>query len=89
MTPEQCRAARALLGWSQDQLAQVSQVHKSVITLFELGERPPYDRTLDDLRDAFEGAGVIFVEGNGDGPRVRLRKGDRVIRATWDSPPKR
>ena len=41
MTPEQCRAARALLGWSQDQLAQLSQVHKSVITLFELGERPP------------------------------------------------
>ena len=43
MTPEQCRAARAL---------------KSAITLFELGERLPYDRTLDDLHDAFEAAGV-------------------------------
>ena len=54
MTPEQCRAARALLRWTQDELADVSQVHKSAITLFELGERPPYD---DDLRDAFEAAG--------------------------------
>jgi hypothetical protein len=39
-------------------LAQVSQVQKSAITLFELGERLPYDRTLDDLHDAFEAAGV-------------------------------
>ena len=73
MTPEQCRAARSLLGWSQDQLAQVSQVHKSAITLFELGERLPYHRTLDDLRAAFEAAGVIFVKENGDSPGVRLR----------------
>jgi transcriptional regulator with XRE-family HTH domain len=74
MTPEQCCAARALLGWSQDELAQVSQVHKSTIMLFELGKRPPYARSLDDLRDALEAAGVIFVEENGDGPGVRLRK---------------
>ena len=85
MTPEQCRAARAVLGWSQDQLAQVSQVHKSTITLFELGKRPPYARSLDDLRDAFAAAGVIFDGENG----VRLKKADRVIRATWDPPPKR
>ena len=89
MTPAQCRAARALLGWSQDQLAQVSQVHKSAITLFELEDRLPYDRTLDDLRDAFEAGGVIFVKEDGDGPGVRLRNGDGVIRAAWDPPPER
>ncbi len=32
-------------------------------------------------------AEVIFVEGNGDGPGVRLTKSDGVIRATWDPPP--
>jgi hypothetical protein len=32
---------------------------------------------------------VIFVEENGDGLGVRLRKADRVIRATWDPPPKK
>jgi transcriptional regulator with XRE-family HTH domain len=72
MTPRQCRAARSLLGWSQDELAQVSQVHKSTIALFELGKRQPYDRTLDDLRAALEAAGVEFT--NGMRPGVRLRK---------------
>ena len=58
MTPEQCLAARALLNWSQDELAQVSQVHISTIALFELGKRPPCDGTIDDLRDVLDGAGV-------------------------------
>jgi hypothetical protein len=53
-------------------LAQVSQVHKSTIALFELGKRQPYDRTLDDLRAALEAAGVEFT--NGMRPGVRLRK---------------
>ena len=73
MTPAQCRAARALLNWSQDELAGVSQVAKSTIALFELGKREPYDCTLDDIRDALEAAGVEFIEGNGGG--VKLRKG--------------
>lgn len=73
MTPAQCRAARALLKWSQDELAEVSQVAKSTIALFELEKRQPYDRTLDDLRDALEAAGVEFT--NGDQPGVRMRKG--------------
>jgi hypothetical protein len=46
-------------------------------------------RALIDLRGTFEAAGVIFVEENGDGLGVRLRKGDRVTRATWDPPPER
>jgi len=73
LTPAQCRAARALLKWSQDELAEVSQVAKSTIALFELEKRQPYDRTLDDLRDALEAAGVEFT--NGDQPGVRMRKG--------------
>jgi transcriptional regulator with XRE-family HTH domain len=74
-TPGQCRAARALIGWSQDQLASTSKVAKATIANFELGKRTPYDRTLDDLVAALEAAGVVFRD-NGDGPGVHLRKRD-------------
>ena len=74
LTPAQCRAARALLNWSQAQLAEASKIATKTIANFELGKRQPHDRTLDDLRDALEAAGVIFVAENDDGPGVRLRK---------------
>lgn len=69
----QCRAARALIGWSQDQLEAASKVAKKTIADFERGARSPYVRTLDDLRRALEAAGVEFIEQNGHGPGVRLR----------------
>lgn len=77
ITSEQCRAGRAILGWSQDQLASASKVAKATIANFEAGKRTPYDRTLQDMRAAMESSGVIFqadgemVEG---GPGVRLGK---------------
>ena len=77
MSAAQCRAARALIGWSQDQLASAAKVAKATIANFEAGRRSPYDRTLDDMRAALESAGVIFVDENGEGPGVRLRKGKR------------
>jgi transcriptional regulator with XRE-family HTH domain len=87
VTPGQCRAARALIGWSQELLASRSKVAKATIANFELGKRVPYDRTLDNISAALEAAGVEFT--NGDQPGVRLKKGDGVTRATWDPPPKR
>ena len=70
--PGQCRAARALIGWSQEQLASSSKVAKATIANFELGKRVPYDRTLDDISAALEAAGVEFT--NGEEPGVKLRK---------------
>lgn len=75
MTPSQCRAARALVAISQDQLAEASGVAKRTIASFEKEDRQPYPRTIDALRSALEAAGVIFVAENGEGPGVRLRKG--------------
>jgi transcriptional regulator with XRE-family HTH domain len=72
--PEQCRAARALIGWSRDQLAEAARVALRTVVDFERGARRPYDRTLLDIRQALEKGGVIFLDGNGDGPGVRLRK---------------
>lgn len=74
MTPAQCRAARALISVSQDDLAKSSGVAKATIAAFELGQRQPYARTVDAIRAALEAAGVIFVPSNGEGPGVRLRK---------------
>jgi transcriptional regulator with XRE-family HTH domain len=80
-TSPQCRAARALLNWSQADLAQASGVATKTIADFEREERSPYDRTLADLREAFEIAGVEFTDG--DNPGVR-RRGDRTFGHLYD-----
>ncbi len=74
MTPAQCRAARALISLSQDELAAASDVAKRTIVNFEGGTAQAYARTVAALRSALEAAGVVFIEENGGGPGVRLRK---------------
>jgi len=61
MTPAQCRAARALLGWSQEELSVAASVSRKTIADFEADKRTAYDRTLRDLRAALEEAGVEFI----------------------------
>ncbi|GLR49744.1 helix-turn-helix domain-containing protein [Shinella yambaruensis] len=73
LTPSQCRAARALLDWSQQQLAVQSKIGNATIRNFESGRSAPQHATLDVLRRCFETAGVIFIDQNGNGPGVRLR----------------
>jgi len=41
---------------------------------FERGTRQPHRRTISDVRRALEEAGVTFIDGNGEGPGVRLKK---------------
>lgn len=72
----QCRAARALLGWSQDDLVARSRVSKSSIANFEAARTTPQARTLADLRAALEAAGVVFLaagETTEGGEGVRLK----------------
>ena len=70
----QSRAARGLLDWSRDRLAEASGVPSRTVADFELGNTNPRVRTLAAIRAALEAAGVIFVDENGEGPGVRLRK---------------
>ena len=79
MKPGQCRAARAILGLSQDDLVKVSGVAKATIAAFELGQRQPYARTIDAIRTALEGVGVEFIAENGGGAGVRLRKASNEL----------
>jgi len=59
---------------AQAQLAEVSGVSVSTIRDFETAKRTPIGNNLAAIRTALEAAGVIFVEENGEGPGVRLRK---------------
>lgn len=65
MTPSQCRAGRALIGMSQDDLAEASGVAKRTIASFEKEDRQPYPRTIQALKEALERAGVIFMDDAG------------------------
>ncbi|WP_420347118.1 helix-turn-helix domain-containing protein [Pelagibius sp.] len=75
LTPEQCRAARALLDWSQPDLAAASGIGRSTITRLERGSLVPHQSNLASLRQALESAGVEFLdETRMRGPGVCLRK---------------
>ncbi len=71
-TPAQCRAARALLNWSQAELAEASKVATKTIADFERESRTPYDRTLADVRRALEAAGIEFTIGGQPGVKVKV-----------------
>lgn len=73
ITPSQCRAARALLDWSQQRLAEESKIGNATIRNFEGGKSTPQHATLDVLKRALTEAGVLFIDQNGNGPGVRLR----------------
>jgi transcriptional regulator with XRE-family HTH domain len=74
LTPEQCRAARGLLDWSQGKLAQQAGVGIVTVRQLEAGVHVPRRATVEVIRRAFESAGVGFIDENGGGPGVRLRK---------------
>jgi transcriptional regulator with XRE-family HTH domain len=74
VTPGQCRAARGLLGWNQQELARNARVGIVTVHQLETGVSQPRRATLDVIRRAFELAGVEFIDENGGGPGVRLRK---------------
>ena len=65
MTPEQSRAARAWLDWSQDALAAKANVSLSTVRDFEKGRRVPIANNLGAMRAALELAGIAFVGTSG------------------------
>lgn len=77
LTVEQCRAARALLDWSQARLGAKAQVSEGTVRDFEKGKRIPAGDMLIAIRSALELAGVAFLndgETIHGGPGVRLKK---------------
>lgn len=74
ITPAQLRAARALVGLKQADLAAAAGVSLATLNNIERAISDPRVSTMDALQRALEAAGVIFVAENGEGPGVRLRK---------------
>ena len=77
MTPDQCRMARAALGWGVRDLADKAEVSKDTIARFE-NDVEIKEATVAKLQSAFEAAGIEFTPHNGVGEGVR-----------WAKPPKK
>ena len=77
MTGNQLRAARALIGWTQAQVADRANLSVPTVKRAEgAGALNASDRALTAIRAALEEAGVEFIAENGGGAGVRLRKGN-------------
>ena len=77
LTGAQIRAARALLGWTSQTLADRSGVSTSTITRAERVDGVPRMRTdrLDAIQLSLEQAGVVFLDANSaSGAGVRFRR---------------
>jgi transcriptional regulator with XRE-family HTH domain len=73
MTPAQCRAARAMLNWSQNDLETAARVSKKTIADFERDQRSQQSRTIEAIEVALTAHGIIFIPQNGAGEGVRKR----------------
>src|ERR1700743_152574 len=63
LSAKQVRAARALLAWSQQELAKKAGVAASTVADFERGHRTPVPNNAEAMRTALERAGVSFLPG--------------------------
>lgn len=74
-SPAQIRAARHLLSLSQSDIASATGLSLPTIKRAESNRDVPVsEQAVEAIQRALEAAGVIFVEENGEGPGVRLRK---------------
>ena len=71
LTPAQIRAARAMLDWTQGELAKRAGISKTGLNNIERGSADPKASTLTAIWRAIEDAGVEFT--NGDEPGVKLK----------------
>ncbi|WP_370051108.1 transcriptional regulator [Sinorhizobium fredii] len=76
ITGAQIRAARALVRWTAEELANTASVGLSTIRRAEADDGPPSvtAANLRLIRIALESAGIEFISENGDGVGVRFKK---------------
>ena len=80
MSPSQCRGARALLDLTQPRLASAAKVGLSTVVDFERERRTVSQEAVEKMQLALEAAGIQFIDENGGGPGVRLRKSPKQKR---------
>ncbi len=77
ISASQARAGRALLEMTQSELAGAAGLGLSTVVDFEKSRRSVSDQAVSAIKSALERAGVEFIDENGGGPGVRLRKRQR------------
>ena len=70
----QCRAARAMLNLSQNELAKKAQVSRATISDFERSERFPFKNNMLSIISVFKEQGIVFIEDGDEGAGVRLKR---------------
>jgi transcriptional regulator with XRE-family HTH domain len=75
LRPAQCRAARGLLGISQEELAKLAGIRVLALRRFETGKTDPRASTRDRIEKALTDAGVELFENDG----VALRQGGHTM----------
>lgn len=74
MTSAQVRMARAALNWTVRDLAAATGLHRNTITNIEVGRYAGDPATITLIKEVLIREGVVFIDENGGGPGVRLRK---------------
>jgi DNA-binding XRE family transcriptional regulator len=74
VTSAQVRMARAALNWTVRDLAAAAGLHRNTITNIEVGRYAGDPATLNLIKEVLIREGVVFIDENGGGPGVRLRK---------------
>ena len=65
MTPELCKAARALARLTQREVASEASVSTQTVADFERGARQPHPNNVSAIKRTLEGHGVLFIEEEG------------------------
>ncbi len=78
--PEQCRAARGLLNWTQDELASLSGVSRSTIKDFECHRHSLHRSSETLLVTTFETHGVEFFDRGGQIVGLQVKLPEPVVR---------
>ncbi|MCG8507286.1 MAG: helix-turn-helix transcriptional regulator [Sphingomonadales bacterium] len=74
ITIGQIKAARAFLGLTQSELAEKANISLAALNNAERGIVVPHRATIQAIQLALESAGIEFIDENGGGPGVRLKK---------------
>jgi hypothetical protein len=82
----QVRAGRALIGWSQAELANTAGLPLAIVELFETGgaaNKVPAE-AVAKMRATLESSGVVFIPEDGGGAGVRFRSGRESKYLGWE-----
>ncbi len=80
ITARQSRAARALLGWTQQELADKALVSLTALKRLESEkDLRVYESTEDQMRRVFEDAGITFLHSDkGEGVLIDVTKAKKA-----------